>query len=253
MIPFTYLIGWSKHNIWYYGVRYGKNCKPADLWKTYYTSSKYVHEFRKLNGEPDILQIRMIFKDSRTAIKCEDRIIRKLKLYENPNFLNKSYSGSIYYDEEVRKKISEAAKGRPAPHLKNKTPEHVKKIQRTKTGVKLSDEHKKSLSLSLKERYKEKQHHCIGKKLSDNHKSNISNGVKTSEKWNKSKDKMIKKGEFNGMYGKKHNLGTVEKLKKAALNRPKVCCIFCHKPKQIDQIHDGIPVSNFSQHHFNCV
>lgn len=25
--PYTYLIGWSKLNKWYYGVRYSKKCK----------------------------------------------------------------------------------------------------------------------------------------------------------------------------------------------------------------------------------
>lgn len=37
--PYTYLIGWSKHNIWYYGKRTAKNCHPNDFWVTYFTSS----------------------------------------------------------------------------------------------------------------------------------------------------------------------------------------------------------------------
>ena len=37
--PYTYLIGWSKLDKWYYGCRYGINCHPDDFWKTYFTSS----------------------------------------------------------------------------------------------------------------------------------------------------------------------------------------------------------------------
>ena len=49
-MSYTYLIGWTKYNIQYYGVRYAKGCHPDDLWKTYFTSSKYVKEFREKNG-----------------------------------------------------------------------------------------------------------------------------------------------------------------------------------------------------------
>lgn len=44
---YTYLIGWSEYDIWYYGVRYAKGCNPADLWVKYFTSSKFVREFRE--------------------------------------------------------------------------------------------------------------------------------------------------------------------------------------------------------------
>lgn len=44
-IPFTYLIGWSKYDKWYYGVRFAKGCNPDDLWNTYFTSSGILHEF----------------------------------------------------------------------------------------------------------------------------------------------------------------------------------------------------------------
>ena len=62
-IPYTYLIGWSKLNKYYYGVRYAKNCHPSDLWTKYFTSSKYVKQFREENGEPDIIEIRKTFSN----------------------------------------------------------------------------------------------------------------------------------------------------------------------------------------------
>lgn len=57
--PYTYLIGWSEHNLWYYGVRYANSTIPEnDLWVKYFSSSKYVKDIRKEFGEPDVIQIR---------------------------------------------------------------------------------------------------------------------------------------------------------------------------------------------------
>ena len=83
--PYTYLIGWSKLNKWYYGVRYSKKCHPSDLWVNYFTSSKYVDEFRKKNGEPDIIQIRKIFTNGEQAIKWEEKVLKKLKVLNENN------------------------------------------------------------------------------------------------------------------------------------------------------------------------
>ena len=80
------MIGWKKNDVWYYGVRFAKSSTPAELWVTYFTSSKYVQEFRSKNGDPDIIQIRKVFNDPKLAIKCEDRVIRRLRLFENKNF-----------------------------------------------------------------------------------------------------------------------------------------------------------------------
>ena len=75
-IPYTYLIGWSKLNTWYYGSRfalksnclYETGCHPDDLFVTYFTSSKYVKNFIKLNGNPDIIQIRKTFPSNNKNI-----------------------------------------------------------------------------------------------------------------------------------------------------------------------------------------
>lgn len=60
-MPYTYLVGWRSMDVWYYGVRYAKDCDPTDLWKTYFTSSKRVAEFRATNGEPDVIEVRKTF------------------------------------------------------------------------------------------------------------------------------------------------------------------------------------------------
>lgn len=216
-MPYTYLIGWTSLNIWYYGVRYAKDCDPSDLWVDYFTSSNYVKEFRAIHGEPDVIEVRRIFKDSKYAIRCEDRVIRNLKIYSNPNFLNKSYSGSIFYSEEVRKKISDSSKGRKAPHLKNKTPEHIEKMRLTKTGVKQTLEHRAATSLALKKKYAEEVHPSTGVALSEEHKKNISIGIKESKKFKDSIDKMKHAGSDNGMFGKKHSDETREKIRQKRL------------------------------------
>lgn len=87
-IPYTYLIGWSIHNKWYYGVRYGKACAPEDLWTTYFTSSKYVCKFRELNGEPDIIQIKKTFTCISQAMQYEHKILKRLGVIHKECWLN---------------------------------------------------------------------------------------------------------------------------------------------------------------------
>lgn len=77
--PYTYLIGWSVHNKWYYGSRYGNNCHPSDLWVTYFTSSKVVKSFRKEFGEPDIISARKIFSDVVSCKNFEDKVLKRIK------------------------------------------------------------------------------------------------------------------------------------------------------------------------------
>lgn len=91
-MPYTYLIGWSELNKWYYGARWARNCTPTDLWKTYFTSSKYVHEFMHLNGEPDVIQIREIFSSVELTRIHEEKVIRRMKMIRDDRFLNKGNS-----------------------------------------------------------------------------------------------------------------------------------------------------------------
>lgn len=88
-IPYTYLIGWSKHNKWYYGRRTALYCNPSELWKTYFTSSNSVKKFREQYGEPDIIEIRKIFSDINRARIWEDTVLRRLKVVRSSKFLNR--------------------------------------------------------------------------------------------------------------------------------------------------------------------
>lgn len=78
---YTYLIGWSKFNFWYYGSRVANKSQPEDdLWKKYFTSSKYVKEKRKSYGEPDVIQIRKTFDDPIKAKEWETKVIRRMRM-----------------------------------------------------------------------------------------------------------------------------------------------------------------------------
>lgn len=88
--PFTYYICWSKLDIHYYGVRFAYGCDPSDLWTKYFTSSNIVKKFRKIHGEPDVIQVRKIFTNSKEARIWECKVLQKLKVKKRPNWLNDS-------------------------------------------------------------------------------------------------------------------------------------------------------------------
>jgi hypothetical protein len=94
-IPYTYLIGWSKLNMRYYGRRTAKDCHPDEFWITYFTSSDKVKEFRDLNGEPDIVQIRKRFTGEDRNVKCavwEETVIDRIGAVKSSQWLNKKGS-----------------------------------------------------------------------------------------------------------------------------------------------------------------
>lgn len=90
VIPYTYMIGWSSLNLWYYGRRTAKGCHPNELWKTYFTSSKYVSKTRKDLGEPDIVQVRKIFDNVLECCEWEVTVLRRLKVLTSDKWLNKA-------------------------------------------------------------------------------------------------------------------------------------------------------------------
>ena len=96
--PYTYLIGWSKHNKWYYGSRHAINCHPSELFNTellkskrYETSSNTVKEYIKTHGYPDIIQIRRTFTTSKGAVKCESIVLSKVLVKYKDIYLNKNF------------------------------------------------------------------------------------------------------------------------------------------------------------------
>jgi len=89
--PFTYLLGWSKHNKWYYGVRYAKKCHPNDLWTTYFTSSRVIAQFCEIHGDPDIISIRRTFLCINSAKEWEDEVLMSIPKDKRHLWLNKRF------------------------------------------------------------------------------------------------------------------------------------------------------------------
>lgn len=114
-IPFTYLIGWSRLNVWYYGVRYANGCSPSDLWVKYFTSSPIVDEYRLHFGEPDVIEVRRSFTSKEAARKWEFIVIKRMCAVKSLNWLNRSnaaveFAGVIAHTEKAKSKIREARK-----------------------------------------------------------------------------------------------------------------------------------------------
>ena len=111
--PYTYLLGWSNQEKYYYGVRFAENCDPSNLWNKYFTSSSHVCNFRKKFGDPDIIQVRKIFKTSEAARNWESQVLQRMNVINDNRFLNKSTNKAIdpkacayYHTDEIRKKKS---------------------------------------------------------------------------------------------------------------------------------------------------
>lgn len=158
MIYYTYHICWSNTDIHYYGVR-GTNSTPEeDFWKQYFTSSKYVKQYRLDNGEPDIIQIRRVFGDNRSAaLKWERTVLTRLNVVKSTHWLNR-YTGSYHGAPGPKNhgwKISKMTKGRKKPadvvDKINRNPEKIRKTALAHTGMKRSDNAKRLMSDTRKQ------------------------------------------------------------------------------------------------------
>ena len=163
--PYTYLIGWSCLNTYYYGVRYAlkadclyeTGCHPDEFWVTYFTSSVYVEQFRQLHGEPDIIQVRKTFEDAVSAKKWEHNVLVRMNCLTESKWLNKHDASDKFFRvgphlEETCNKISETRlirkiepwnKGKTGVYSeetlnkfkKPKPAEHVENIKKNHVGT----------------------------------------------------------------------------------------------------------------------
>lgn len=116
--PYTYLIGWSELDLWYYGVKFGKSADPAKFWVNYFTSSKYVRDMRAEFGEPDVREIRKTFESKESAAEWERKVIRRIKAVWSDKWINRGNGGHEFNpspemrarSKSCRQKISEARK-----------------------------------------------------------------------------------------------------------------------------------------------
>lgn len=130
--PYTYLIGWSKLNWWYYGVQYRSTAKPSNLWTSYFTSSKEVAIVRDMYGEPDIIQIRHTFDDPSKARKWETKVLKSMDVIHDDKWLNRHNNIAFSPKKSARHRnsIAKALTG------KAKSKDHLAKLPQNKKGYK---------------------------------------------------------------------------------------------------------------------
>jgi hypothetical protein len=115
---FTYLLGWTQHEKFYYGVRYGETALPESVGTTYWSSSTYVHDFIKTHGNPDLIEIRKFFDTPIAAREWERNVLRRLNASQSSRWLNKANNDcfkGIVMTDEIRQKISSAKMGKKYP------------------------------------------------------------------------------------------------------------------------------------------
>ena len=97
IIPYCYLIGWPELNRYYFGVKFGIGANPDKFWKSYFTSSVLVKKYRKMHGEPKIIEIRKVFYPEKygsinaaqeQSVKYENSVLRRMKMVIDDRFLN---------------------------------------------------------------------------------------------------------------------------------------------------------------------
>lgn len=103
---YTYLIGWSHLDKWYYGVRFAKGCSIDDLWSKYFTSSNRVKKFRTSHGEPDIVEVRQVFDSRKAAQDWEARVLKRMRVVKSPRWLNAN--DTFRYDAEITPEMLKA-------------------------------------------------------------------------------------------------------------------------------------------------
>jgi len=190
-IPYTYLIGWTSENKWYYGCRYAKGCHPNDLFDTYFTSSKLVKKCIEEYGQPDFIKITKTFDNETDTRLWEHKVLRRMNVIHRDDFLNQTDNIAISSDiwrgnthsPETRKIISEKAKLR-----------YLVKENNPFYGKKHSEESKQKISKSNKSRPSHMP--MLGKKHSEESKRKISSGGKGRVVSDEAKQKMseAKKG-----------------------------------------------------------
>ena len=182
-LSYTYLIGWSRLDLWYYGVRYAqvKRKQDYDLWVNYFTHSVPVKQMRAFVGEPDVIHYDKIFDSIDEAKFYELKVLNEHNCKNSIHWLNKNdipappvISGRNHpmygkkhsentkkilrekalkrnpISEETRLKISQANKGKGRPHTK----ESIEKMKKSALRrLPISKETRSKMSKSQKGRH----------------------------------------------------------------------------------------------------
>ena len=178
-LPFTYCITFKPTGQQYYGVRTRKNCHPNELWTQYFTSSKQVKRLIEEFGTSAFdFEIRKTFSTKQDAILWEHRVLTRLNVVNNNKWLNENVGGKLFVsrdknteehirrsanaqrgmkkkpcNEDRRRRISEAKKGKPPPNKgKPMSDEQKALLSKIRSGSTSSEETKAKISAGLRGR-----------------------------------------------------------------------------------------------------
>ena len=183
-VPYTYLLKHIPTGKFYYGCRFAEGCNPADFWKDYKTSSKYVKQLIEQYGADSfVFEIRKTFDDKQSARNWETKVLKKLNVVSRKDFLNMTDNISISPEA-----ASKGRKGKIGIYRISQT--QIDAIKKANTGLKRSEEVKKKMSEAH-----------MGKRIGD---KNPMFGKKMSEE-TKQKMRLAKIGKKRGPYNKNKN------------------------------------------------
>lgn len=135
-VYFTYCITNRITGQHYYGARWKDGCHPKDLWTTYFTSSKHVHNLIKEHGKDSFdIQVRKTFDTKEKCLSHEQKVLKRLKVKKREDWLN-------------------VAIGKPTFLGKKHTPETLAKMRKPKT-VGWTEERRLAKSIQEKRRLAE--------------------------------------------------------------------------------------------------
>jgi len=224
--PYTYLIGWTEHNKWYYGVRYAEGCAPSDLWVKYFTSSKIVAKFRESFGEPDVIQIRKIFESKEKAAIWESKFLVKVNAASSEKWLNRNNNDGKFFNKggyrhtqksiENYKKSFDLERRLQLSNLAKNQNSYISPESRKKAGAKNSEVRKAN-----REKYIGKNNPLFKRQRTEIEKSNISAGTKEAMNSIELREKLSEKAKLRCTKEWRES--------KAENNKQKICCIKCHK------------------------
>lgn len=165
MKPFAYLITSKIDGKRYYGIRFSKDADPAQLWTTYFTSSKEIRaKVTKYGADSFTAEVRKVFETAEQAINWESKFLTRINAAARDDWMNRSNGyialGKIntgknkpehYWEkwkmvrkghtvsEETKKKIGDANRGR------KQTDEANEKRRIASTGFKHDKETKQRI------------------------------------------------------------------------------------------------------------
>lgn len=179
-VYYTYLIGWKNLNKWYYGVKYSKDSDPEKFWKEYFTSSIYVERMRQQYGEPDVIQIRKTFSDPQKARLWEHKVLKRMNVVINENWLNKT--DNICFDSVLMSEIGKTKTGDKNNFYGRKHTDEFKQRMSVKQKSLVTDEKRKKISDSIKRKHANGEYKHI---YNEDTRRKISESNKGQIPWNK--------------------------------------------------------------------